>query len=171
MATSASNKIQILDYQQVQKILRRMAYQIYEKNFDKKELVFAAITGQGVEIARRVMDELASISRIKVVLLEVKISKDKPKFNSAVVDAQKLKLESKTIIMFDDVLNTGRTLVYGMHPFLQDNVSSVQVAVLVDRNHKIFPVAADYIGLSLQTTLQEHVQVVMKAGKISAFLI
>lgn len=147
-----------------------MAYQIYEKNFDQKELVFAAITGQGVEVAKLVQANLQEISKIKITLTEIKLSKEKPAFNSARVDLGKVKLEGKNVIIFDDVLNTGRTLVYGMHPFLQEQVNKIQVAVLVDRNHKSFPVSADYIGLSLQTTTQEHVSVIMKANKIAVYL-
>lgn len=164
-------KTQILDHQQVQKILRRMAYQIYEKNFDKKELVFAAIKGQGIEVAKLVQQELQDISKIKVSFLEIDISKDKPSFNSAVVNFNQVSVHAKPIIIFDDVLNTGRTLVYGMHPFLHLEPHSIQIAVLVDRNHKTFPVAADFIGLSLQTTLQEHVSVTMTMKKISVYLL
>ncbi|OYU97159.1 MAG: phosphoribosyltransferase [Bacteroidetes bacterium B1(2017)] len=164
-------KTQILDHKQVQKILRRMAYQIYEKNFDRKELVFAAIKGQGVEVAKLVQTELSDISKIKISLLEIDISKDKPAFNSAKVNLSGTKLAAKTVILFDDVLNTGRTLVFAMHPFLQEPLEAIQVAVLVDRNHKSFPVSADFIGISLQTTMQEHVSVTMKAGKISVYLV
>jgi pyrimidine operon attenuation protein/uracil phosphoribosyltransferase len=163
-------KTQILDHQQVEKILRRMAYQIYEKNFDKKDLVFAAIKGQGIEVAKLVQQELNDISKIKISLLEIEISKDKPTFTSTQVDFNQISVQGKTIIIFDDVLNTGRTLVYGMQPFLHLNPCAIQTAVLVDRNHKTFPVAADYIGLSLQTTLQEHVSVMMKLQKISVYL-
>ncbi len=164
-------KTQILDHQQAQKILKRMAYQIYEKNFDKKELVFAAIKGQGMEVAKLVQIALQEISKIKITLLEVEINKKEPQFNEAKLTPSKVKLENKTLILFDDVLNTGRTLVYGMQIFLQEKVAAVQIAVLVDRNHKSYPVAADYIGLSLQTTLQEHVSVNLKAGKISVSLL
>jgi pyrimidine operon attenuation protein/uracil phosphoribosyltransferase len=78
--------------------------------------------------------------------------------------------KGKSVILFDDVLNTGKTLIYAMHPFLQQDIKSIQVAVLVDRNHHRFPVAADYIGLSLQTTLQDHVNVSFKANKVSVYL-
>ncbi len=148
-----------------------MAYQIYEKNFDKKDLVFAAIKGQGIEVAKLVQQELKDISKIKISLLEIEISKDKPTFNSAQVNFNQLSVQGKTIIIFDDVLNTGRTLVYGMYLFLHLDPLAIQIAVLVDRNHKTFPVAADYIGLSLQTTLQEHVSVLMKLNRISVYLL
>ncbi len=147
-----------------------MAFQIYEKNFDKKELIFAAITGQGIEIAKLVKAALEEISKIKIQLVEIDIDKHHPAFNGAKVQWGNMKLTDKTVVMFDDVLNTGKTLVYGMHPFLQQPLKAIQIAVLVDRNHKNFPVSADFIGLSLQTTLQEHVSVTMKAGKVSVYL-
>lgn len=163
-------KTQILAHVQVQKIIKRIAYQIYEKHFDQKELLFAAIVGQGLDIAKLVQAELMAIAKIKVFLVEVKLSKDKPGFNSATADLSAKLCKDKAVILFDDVLNTGRTLIYAMHPFLQQDIKSIQVAVLVDRNHQSFPVAADYIGLSLQTTLQDHVTVTVKANKVSVYL-
>ncbi|MCG9880005.1 MAG: phosphoribosyltransferase [Bacteroidia bacterium] len=163
-------KTQILAHAQVQKIIKRMAYQIFEKHFDQKELVFAGIVGQGVDIAKLVQAELQEISKIKVHFVEVKLSKDKPAFNSAEANINAKLCNDKAIVLFDDVLNTGRTLVFGMHPFLQFNIKSIHVAVLVDRNHRSFPVSADFIGLSLQTTLQDHVNVTFKANKVNVYL-
>lgn len=163
-------KTKILEPKQVEKVIKRMAYQIYEKNFDKKELVFAAIAGRGFEVATLIKAELDSISSIQTRLLEIKISKDKPSFNEASVDLGKFNYTDKNIVLVDDVLNTGRTLIYGMQPFLKLSTGSIQVAVLVDRNHKSFPVSADYIGLSLQTTLQEHVSVTLSKGKVTVYL-
>lgn len=163
-------KTQILAHVQVQKIIKRMAYQIYEKHFDQKELVFAAVVGQGLDIAKLVQTELLGISKIKISLVEVTLSKDKPGFNSATLNVDLKICKGKSVILFDDVLNTGRTLIYAMHPFLQLEIKSIQVAVLVDRNHHSFPVSADYIGLSLQTTLQDHVSVTFKANKVSVYL-
>lgn len=163
-------KTQILAHAQVQKIIKRMAYQILEKHFDQKELVFAAILGQGVDIAKLVQTELLAISKIKIHFVEVKVSKDKPAFNSAEAALNSKMCTGKSVILFDDVLNTGRTLVYGMHPFLQYETKSIQVAVLVDRNHRSFPVSADFIGLSLQTTLKDHVTVTFKSNKVNVYL-
>jgi pyrimidine operon attenuation protein / uracil phosphoribosyltransferase len=164
-------KTQILAHVQVQKIIKRMAYQIFEKHFDQKELVFAAIQGQGVDIAQLVQTELMAISKIKIHMLVVSLSKEKPSFNSAITSLDSKTWKGKAIILFDDVLNTGRTLMFAMQPFLQQDVKSIQVAVLVDRNHHSFPVAADYIGLSLQTTLQDHVSVTFKAKKVQVDLL
>ncbi len=162
-------KTKIVDATQVKKIIRRMAYQIFERNFDAKELIFAAITGQGKEVARQLIEELAEVSKIKLQLIEVQIDKANP-LPSEVVLNPSVKLTGKTIIMVDDVLNTGRTLIYSFSPFLNQQVKSIQVAVLVDRNHPSYPVNADYKGISLQTTLQEHVSVEIERKKINIYL-
>jgi pyrimidine operon attenuation protein/uracil phosphoribosyltransferase len=162
-------KTKIVDPIQVQKIIRRMAYQVYEKNFDAKELVFAAISGQGKEVASQLAKELIEISGVKVQHLEINIDKGKPQLEDIVLDKSE-KLAGKRVVLVDDVLNTGRTLIYAMVPFLAAKVKSIQVAVLVDRNHHSFPVNDDYKGISLQTTLQEHVTVVMEKRKISVYL-
>jgi pyrimidine operon attenuation protein/uracil phosphoribosyltransferase len=162
-------KTKIVDAVQVKKIIRRMAYQIFERNFDSKELVFAAISGQGIEVARQLIEELAEISKIKLQLIEVQIDKTNPLPSNVVLDPV-VKLTGKTIVMVDDVLNTGRTLIYSFSPFLNLQVKSIQVAVLVDRNHPSYPVNADYKGISLQTTLQEHVSVEIERKKINVYL-
>lgn len=164
-----STKTKIVDAAQVKKIIRRMAYQIYERNFEAKELVLAAITGQGIEVSKQLAEELGEISKIKVQMVEIFIDKENPTVKDTLVKPD-IKLNGKTIIMVDDVLNTGRTLVYSMMPFLEAKVKSVQVAVLVDRNHPSFPVNADYKGISLQTTLQEHVSVEIEKKKINVYL-
>ena len=162
-------KTKIVDAVQVKKIIRRMAYQMFERNFDSKELVFAAISGQGIEVARQLIEELAEISKIKLQLIEVQIDKTNPLPSNVVLDPV-VKLTGKTIVMVDDVLNTGRTLIYSFSPFLNLQVKSIQVAVLVDRNHPSYPVNADYKGISLQTTLQEHVSVEIERKKINVYL-
>lgn len=164
-----SSKTKIVDAAQVKKIIRRMAYQIYERNFDAKDLVLAAITGQGIEVAKQLSEELAQISKIKVETVEVTLNKSNPIIKETFVKPS-IKFTGKTVVMVDDVLNTGRTLVYAMMPFLDAKVKSVQVAVLVDRNHPSFPVNADYKGISLQTTLQEHVSVEIEKKKINVYL-
>ncbi|MDP1728231.1 MAG: phosphoribosyltransferase family protein [Bacteroidota bacterium] len=163
-------KTEIVNHAQVQKIIRRMAYQIYEHNFELKELIIASINGQGNEVAKLLEEELKTISKIKINSVTILLDKKAHSTEGVQLSEPGIKLQDKTILLVDDVLNTGRTLIYGMMPFLHSKVKSLQVAVLVDRNHKSFPVAADYKGLSLQTTLQEHVSVIFKNHKINIYL-
>ncbi len=147
-----------------------MAYQIYERNFDLKQLLIASINGQGKEVAKLLGEQLAAISSIKVSYVTISLDKMSHSLDEVHLSEPNIKMADKTILLVDDVLNTGRTLIYGMMPFLHSKVKSLQVAVLVDRNHKNFPVSADYKGISLQTTLQEHVTVTMKSNKINIYL-
>ncbi len=163
-------KTEIVDHLQVQKIIKRMAYQIYERNFDVKELIIASIDGQGNDVALLIGEELKGIAKIKIKYISIKLNKVNPEMNHIKVSEPDLKLNEKTVLLVDDVLNTGRTLVYGLMPFLKSKIRSIQVAVLVDRNHNSFPVSADFVGISLQTTLQEHISVVVKQKKINICL-
>ncbi len=163
-------KTQVLDNAQISKIIKRMAYQIYEQNFNEKEIILVGIISQGYELAKLIHAELASICSIKISLLSISFNKILPNENETIILPKPLKYTNKTVIIIDDVLNTGKTLMYASLPFLHGQVSKLQVAVLVDRNHKKFPVAANFIGISLSTTLQEHISVVMEKKKINVFL-
>ncbi len=163
-------KTQILNHQQVLQILKRMAFQIVERNFDAKEIVIAHISGQGKAVADLLEKFLVEITKQKITRLTVQIDKSSPSADNIVVDFQIKIKDSSPIVLVDDVLNSGRTMVYAMLPFLEKKVSKIQIAVLVDRSYKSFPLEANFIGTSLSTTLQEHVSVVYLKGKISVFL-
>jgi len=160
---------QILNNLQVEQILTRMAYEVYERNFNSKHLIIAAINGRGEFIADMLLLKLSQISKIKTTKVTVKINKDHPSDVIKLSD-EKLKLNGATVVLVDDVLNTGRTLIYGMLPFLYNKIKTLQTFVLVNRNHNNFPVKADYIGLNLSTTLQEHIAVLVERKKVSVFI-
>ncbi len=162
-----TTRTQILNHAQVTQIAKRMAYQIYEHHFNEKELLIAGIAGQGQEIAALLCEEITAISKLKTVNITVSVNKENPSQETTKL-SEAIKLQGKKVMVVDDVLNTGRTLLYALLPFL--NAASIQTAVLVDRSHKSFPVKADFIGVSLATTLQEHVAVEIERKKISVFL-
>ncbi len=163
-------KTQILDNEQVKKIIKRMAFQVYETFIDEKELVISAIDGNGVQYAKLLIKEIEGISKLKLHFLIVSLNKKMPKEDQISLSDTKLDLKNKSVLLVDDVLNTGRTLLYSSLPFLKAKVKRLKTAVLVDRNHKEFPVAADFIGLSLSTTLKEHVSVEIENKKINVYL-
>ena len=163
-------KTQILNHQQVLQILKRMAFQIVERNFDAKEIVLAHISGQGKAVADLLEKFLLEITKQKITRLTIQIDKAAPSADTVILDSKIKFKESSPIVLVDDVLNSGRTLVYAMLPFLEKKVSKIQIAVLVDRSYKSFPLEANFIGTSLSTTLQEHVSVIYQKGKISVFL-
>lgn len=159
----------ILNQEAIQQKTRRIAYQIVENNYDEKEMVVIGILPNGFEYAEMLKKEIKSISDIKVTLYALTINKKKPLGNPITIDLDKISLDNKTILLVDDVANTGKTMYYALKPIMEFSPKKVQIAVLVDRQHKLFPVSSDFVGLSLSTTMQEHISVVFdKANGESA---
>jgi pyrimidine operon attenuation protein/uracil phosphoribosyltransferase len=149
----------ILNHQEIEHKIRRIAYQIYETFVDEPEIVLAGIASNGFVFAKKLAVELERISTIKISLCEVFINKQNPNIPIK-TSLSKESYENKGVVLVDDVLNSGTTLIYGVKHFLEVPLKKLKTAVLVDRNHKKYPVKADFKGLSLSTSLLEHVQVV-----------
>ena len=159
----------ILTHQEIEHKIKRIAYQIYETFVDDKAIVVAGISSNGYILARKIADTLAQISDLDVQLCEVNINKLDP--NSAIITSlPSSDYENKGLVLVDDVLNSGTTLIYGVRHFLDVPLKKFKTAVLVDRNHKKYPVKADFKGISLSTSLQEHVQVVFDEKGDCAYL-
>lgn len=152
----------ILNSDQIDKKITRIAYEIYEENSSEKEVVLAGTYPGGYELAQKLEQVLKKISNLRITLTKVEVDKKALTKEGGVKLDKKINLAGKTVILVDDVLNTGQMLSYCMKTILQFPVKSLRIAVLVDRNHTIFPVKADYIGLSVSTTLQEHINVNLK---------
>lgn len=151
-------KTLVLNHRQISQKITRMAYEIYERNASESSIVFAGITGMGHLLAESLAGALKEISPLEVTVLEIIL--DKSDVNRGdVLLSEKTDLSKKCVVVVDDVLNTGKTLVYALLPFLQSSVKKIEVAVLVNRSHKLFPVSPDYTGLELATTLSEHITV------------
>ncbi len=165
----------ILNAVQIEQKIRRIAYEIYEYNFEVGELIVAGIEDRGYELARRISEALNEISHFKFdkkTLKLVKISLEKFTNSQCEVTLNCTldNLENKNIILVDDVLNTGRTLAYSMRPFLERNIRQMEIAVLVNRSHSKFPVVATYTGYELATTLEEHIEVVLDGSHDAVYL-
>jgi pyrimidine operon attenuation protein/uracil phosphoribosyltransferase len=161
----------ILNADQIEKKITRIAYEIYEEHASEKEVVLAGTVAGGYEIAQKLEETLKKISPLKITLTKVIVNKNKLEENGGVKLEKNLDLTGKTVILVDDVLNTGQMLSYCMKTILQFPVKCLRIAVLVDRNHTLFPIKSDYTGLSIATTLQEHIQVNLKTkGKESVIL-
>jgi pyrimidine operon attenuation protein/uracil phosphoribosyltransferase len=160
------DKSLILDSDQVKQKIRRMAYEMYEHNFKEKNIVLAGIEGQGYVLAKLLVKELESISPLKVKLVKISLDKSAPQQSEVTLDCDSKSLQKKCIVVIDDVLNTGRTFAYGLKPFLDIEVKKIEVAVLVNRSHTLFPIYPQYTGYKLSTTINDHVEVTL--GKESA---
>jgi len=160
----------ILDNTQIDQKINRIAWQIYEDNAAETEIVIAGILSSGYAVAEKIAAALKEISTIKVRLVTIKINKHSHHEEEVIISADTSALKEKVVIVVDDVLNSGKTMMYALRPFLSADLKKLRTVVLVDRNHKRYPVAADFAGLSLATTLQEHVSVVMNETGGGVFL-
>jgi pyrimidine operon attenuation protein/uracil phosphoribosyltransferase len=166
------SKLKILDKTQIDQKLNRLAYEIYENNFSEKELLIVGIDGNGYKVANHICEKLKKISPIKITLGKIKLNKDKPWEDEPVINFEEKSFVNKSIIVVDDVLNSGKTLMYAVKLFLNKPVKKINTVILVDRSHTRFPVKADFVGLRLSTTLQEHIEAdFSKKGKESVYLI
>ncbi|MEE2801883.1 MAG: phosphoribosyltransferase family protein [Bacteroidota bacterium] len=148
----------ILTHDQVQHKIRRIAFQIAEVFYEEHEIILAGIKGQGFQFASLLKVQLDSILQGTVTICEVKIDKKNPLSPiSTSLDSNLYK--DKVVVLCDDVLNSGSTLIYSVKHFLDTPIKKMKTAVLVDRNHKRYPVKADFKGISLSTNLKEHVEV------------
>jgi pyrimidine operon attenuation protein/uracil phosphoribosyltransferase len=155
------SRTRILDADQVKQKIRRMAYQMYEENFKEKAIVLAGVDGQGYVLAGLIALEYQRIAETDVKVVRVSMDKVTPEKHPVTLDCSMQELKKKSIVLVDDVLNTGRTLAYALKPFLDTDVKKLEIAVLVNRSHSKFPVFPRYSGLELATTLNDHVEVIL----------
>lgn len=160
----------ILTHDQIQHKIRRIAYQIYEANVNEKEIVLAGIEKGGLSFAKKIQSVLQDITEAKILLCKVSMNKSNPLTSGVQTSITEEEYENKSIVLVDDVLNSGTTLIYGVHHFLKTPLKQLKTAVLVNRNHKKYPVKADYKGISLSTSLQEHITVEFKPKNDSVSL-
>lgn len=159
-----STKKYILDQATAEKKMKRMALEIIENNIDETGIILAGVRESGTVVAKHMQELLSEISPVKTELISITLDKREPK---EVTLSQEMDFTNKVIILVDDVANSGKTLLYALKPFLAFHPKKIQMLVLVERSHNSFPVHPDYVGLSVSTTLQEHIYVEVEEGKIA----
>jgi pyrimidine operon attenuation protein / uracil phosphoribosyltransferase len=155
----------ILDKSTAEKKLKRMALEVAERNHDKKALVLMGIKENGIFIAYKIAAYLKEIFTGEIEVIALSLDKKRP-------DEIKLEKEidctSKNILLIDDVANSGRTMMYALKPLLKQWPAQIETLALVERTHKKFPVCVDYVGLSVSTTSDEHIEVIVKQGEVES---
>ncbi|MBU6158219.1 MAG: phosphoribosyltransferase [Bacteroidetes bacterium] len=159
-----TQKKYILNQDQVARKIKRLAFEIAERNIDGKIIYFAAIQEYGVVLARKIKEQLEKICSAEIRLLTVSLDKRNP---DTVSVQPELPERNAVVILIDDVSSSGKTLLYAMQPFLATAPARIQTLVLVERTHKAFPLLVDYVGLSVATTLEEHIFVEVEGEKVS----
>jgi pyrimidine operon attenuation protein/uracil phosphoribosyltransferase len=140
-----------------------MALEIIENNMDEKNIILAGIRESGSVVANCIRQILSEISSLQTEVINITLDKKEPK---EVTLSKKMDFNGKVIIIVDDVANSGKTLLYALKPFLDFLPKKIQALVLVARSHNSFPVHPDYVGLSIATTLQEHIFVEVSNDKV-----
>ena len=157
------NRNYILNEDTANRKLTRMAHEVIENNIDVSEIILAGIQSNGIVIARNIERILQDIRQVKIHTVTITLDKKNP---GNVQLSAEVNFENATIIIIDDVTNSGKTLLYALKPFLSFHPRSIQTLVLVERTHTAFPVRPDYVGLSIATTLQEHIFVEVTNDKV-----
>jgi pyrimidine operon attenuation protein/uracil phosphoribosyltransferase len=151
--------MKILTERQIRQKIRRIAIEIAEQNFEDDEIILAGINNNGMTFAQLLVNELLQLTGQKITLTRIRLNPANPLASEVQLEMPVEEVHDKVIIIVDDVANTGRTIFYAYKPLLETLPKKVEVAVLVDRTHKYFPVRVDYVGLSLATTLLEDIDV------------
>jgi len=154
--------MQILNHRQIQQKINRLAIEIAEHNCKEEEIILAGINNNGIVFAELLMKRLLEMTDIDIIVTRIKLNPANPMQEEIYIEMPEAQLKNKVVILIDDVANTGRTLFYACRPILDTLPKKLEVAVLVDRKHKSFPIRVDYVGLSLATTLKENIDVKIK---------
>ena len=158
----------ILNHIQIKQRLERIACQVYEDNYQEKEIIVAGIAASGYVIAKKLTDILRKNYPLSVSLMEVIVDKQNPLMPTVKGSEGKKPFAKKVVVVVDDVLNSGKTLMHSMRPFLEGDARKIRTVLLVDRDHKNYPVAADYVGITISTTLKEHICAELNKGQEDA---
>jgi len=163
-------KTLVLTQEQVLLKIQRIAWEIYEKHVNEEVVYLVGISKSGYWLAKQIIAILGDISDLNLKLVEMEINKKNPLDKDIHLSIELSELNGKCVVLIDDVLNSGRVLIYGVRHLLGQSLKNLTTAVLVDRNHKEFPIKADVKGLSLSTSIQEHVSVEIKGNNAQVYL-
>ena len=165
-----SNRTTLLASRKVQQMIERMVHEIIERFYGEDEIIIIGIESMGSKLAGRIYSRLIELDYFTLSYFDLSIEKDKPLQNPITLKPSIPDLKNKRVLLIDDVLNSGRTMIYATQYILQEPVKSLTTLCLVDRIHRRFPIKADIVGISLSTTLQEHIVVNLHKGREAIYL-
>ena len=158
-------RIIILDKERIDRKLQRMAYQLWEYNSNESAVTLIGIEGTGLAVAKSLAERLKTISKLEVHVIAIKMNKRHPLHDEININED---LSGRSVVLVDDVANSGKTLLYALKPLLAYELKKILIVVLVDRKHKSFPISPDIVGHTVATTLQEHIEVEHHNNDITA---
>lgn len=169
LCAMTTKRSQVLDHEHVQRKLQRIAIQLCEENWTAKELVVVGIAPRGAKLAHRLAELIVATGNMRVQLVELSLDKDAPLTGPVKLSAELSTLKERTVVLVDDVLMSGRTMMHAAAHLVQVPLARLTTVVLVDRRHRTYPIRADIVGLTLSTTVQERITV--ELGKRDAVYI
>lgn len=161
----------ILSHQEIKQKITRLGHQLLENCFEEPVIHIGGICGNGIILAEELAKIIRSNSYQKVVVFEITVNKDEPWKDPISLSIDEQELKNAYIILVDDVLNSGKTMQYALMKFLERPTKAIKTVALVDRTHRRYPIKADFVGLSLSTTLKERVEVTLSDSDSKAFLV
>ena len=164
------DKTLLLNKKQIEQRINRITYQIYEDNFEEKEIFIVGIVKSGYVLAEKIEKSLNKICAIKTHLVKIKLDKQQHISVPIEISFDTSKMKGKVVVLVDDVLNSGKTLMYALRKLLNEDLKKIRTVLLVDRDHKRYPIMADYVGMTLSTTMQEHVSVELSEKEAAVYL-
>lgn len=160
----------ILSSVEINQKINRLGHQLLEDCFEQTEIFMGGIAGNGLELAHRLAEIVEQHSDVKVNLFEIRINKNEPWSEAIELGTDRTRMKNGYIVLVDDVINSGKTMQYALTEILNFPTRAIKTVVLVDRKHRRFPIKADFVGLSLSTTLKERVEVSFSAEEQAAYL-
>lgn len=163
-------KTRVLNHRQIEQKLDRIAYEIIENNNEVEKLILIGIHGNGFQIAKDIANRLKKISHQEIQTGELRIDKKKPLEHPIELSFPIEEIKHQTVILVDDVINSGRTMQYGLMKLLEHPLDRIKTVALVDRKHRKYPIRCNYVGLTLSTTLQDRIEVELEKER-NAYLV
>jgi pyrimidine operon attenuation protein/uracil phosphoribosyltransferase len=161
----------ILNHQEIQQKITRLGHQVLENCFEEPIVYIGGICGNGIILAKEIQKIISANSDQKIIVFEITVDKEEPWNSPITLSIDEKELKNAYIILVDDVLNSGKTMQYSLMKFLERPTKSIKTVALVDRTHRRYPIKADFVGLSLSTTLKERVDVELNNENSRAFLV
>lgn len=161
----------ILSSKNIQQKLVRLAHQIIENTYNIEVCYLGGISGNGYLMALELAKVIENHSDQKIIVFEISVNKEKPWSEEVKISIDEKELKNSYILLFDDVLNSGKTMQYALVKFLQQPTRAIKTVAMVDRKHRRYPIKADFVGLSLSTTLKERVEIIEKNNSYEAYLV
>ena len=143
----------ILTKNQIENTIKRLSFEIIEKNLYTKKIYLIGLEKNGHIMAKRIEKIISKYSKIELETIQLK------SINQSFKLSKKINPEKRTIILIDDVLKSGKTIIYAIKFLLDYDIEKLRTLVLIDRSHNNFPVGLDFVGIKLSTTLEEHITV------------